>query len=88
VLNGEHAISFLKLIDAKIARLFRTKGFQPSVIRPAYQVLGREMNTRHPFAHASLATDGRAIISSSGRLTMLAATNGSTLSASSAGSPR
>jgi uncharacterized protein (DUF433 family) len=62
VLNGEHAISFLNLIDAKIARLFRTKGFQPSVIRPAYQVLGREMNTRHPFAHASLATDGRAII--------------------------
>lgn len=62
VLNGEYAISFLNLIDAKIARLFRTKGVRPSVIRRAYQVLGREMNTPHPFAHASLATDGRAIL--------------------------
>jgi uncharacterized protein (DUF433 family) len=58
----DFAVSFLDLIDAYVARFFRNAGVQPRLIRRAYQILGDELRTKHPFAHTDLCTDGSRII--------------------------
>lgn len=61
-IGGDCAVSFLNLIDAHVAGFFRAEGVGSVIIRRAYEVLRRDLNTPHPFAHAELCTDGRRII--------------------------
>ncbi len=60
--DGAYAISFLNLMDARFALLFRRHGVRPSIIRQAHKILQRDMGTTHPFARADLRTDGSHII--------------------------
>jgi uncharacterized protein (DUF433 family) len=62
VIDGDYAISFVNLIEAYVGRAFREKGVGSDTLRRAYVVLQHDMGTPHPFAHAHLSTDGRAII--------------------------
>lgn len=55
------ALSFLNLIEAKVARFFREEGVKAAVIRKARECLQRDLQTEHPFAHEDLRTDGRSI---------------------------
>jgi uncharacterized protein (DUF433 family) len=60
--DGDYAVSFLNLIEAYVGRFFRDHGVQPALIRRAHEILQGELNTKHPFAHANLCTDGNRII--------------------------
>ncbi|MBI1353440.1 MAG: hypothetical protein GC160_03775 [Acidobacteria bacterium] len=58
----DFAISFLDLIDLFVAGRFRKAGVSMSVVRAAYESLGRELGTEHPFAHGELYLHGKRII--------------------------
>ncbi len=60
--NGDYAISFLNLVEAYVARFFRTEGVRPDRLRRAHELLQVELGHSHPFAHADLRTDGKRII--------------------------
>jgi uncharacterized protein (DUF433 family) len=62
MIEGDYAVSFLNLIEIYVARFFRNEGVKPPVLRRAHEILQAELGTTHPFAHASLGTDGRRII--------------------------
>ena len=69
VVENETAVSFLDLIDSYVAKYFRDREVPPAIIRKAYLALQAKLNTRHPFAHASLCVgDGRIIMETSGEL--------------------
>ena len=55
---GQRAISFLDLIDAKIALMFRDEDVPMAEVRKAYQALTKETNRRHPFAYEDLYFNG------------------------------
>ncbi len=60
--NGEMSVSFHDLIDAMVASCFRSHGVTMKVVRRAYKKLESTLQTRHPFCHQGLYTDGKAII--------------------------
>lgn len=60
--NGDFAVSFLGLVDAYVASFFKQNNVKPHIIRRAHTVLQKRMGTEHPFAHASLSTDGIRIL--------------------------
>jgi uncharacterized protein (DUF433 family) len=64
--GDDYAISFLNLIDAYVAKFFRSQGVKPGQIRKAYTALGKEFGSPHPFARADLLTDGTSIIRKTG----------------------
>ena len=60
--EGDFAVSFLDLIDILVASQFRDQHNVPmQIVRRAYNVLQEELNTKHPFCHSDLYTDGRRI---------------------------
>jgi uncharacterized protein (DUF433 family) len=61
-IDGDYAVSFLNLIDTYVARFFKKYKVPPDVIRKAHTILQERLDTRHPFAHADLRTNGRRII--------------------------
>lgn len=56
--DGELAISFLDLIDVFVFGQLRTHGVSLPTLRKVSMRLQADLHTRHPFAHARLATDG------------------------------
>ena len=60
--GGDYAVSFLNLIDAHVASLFKDEGVKPGAIRKAYSALERDLGVPHPFAYADLYTDGISVI--------------------------
>lgn len=60
--RGEFTVSFLNLIEAYVADYFRKAGVSSATIRKTQTILQDELETRHPFAHADLKTDGKRIM--------------------------
>lgn len=56
------SISFLDMLDSRVASFFRKSGVKMSVVRHAYEQLKHKLDTRHPFCHRDVYTDGRSII--------------------------
>lgn len=57
--GGDYAVSFLDLIDVLVAGQFRDKYRVPmQIVRRAYSLLQEELDTKHPFCHSNLYTDG------------------------------
>lgn len=62
---GDYAVSFFDLIDVLIAGVFRDKYNVPMrVVRRAHNVLAKGLDTKHPFCHSRLHTDGESIFRS------------------------
>lgn len=62
---GDYAVSFLDLIDVLIAGHFRDHYEVPMrVIRRAHSLLAKQLDTKHPFCHSRLYTDGETIFHS------------------------
>lgn len=59
--DGRYALSFLDLIDLVVVGRFREKGVSMQTIRRVYHKLAKDLDTRHPFSHRQLFTDGRTI---------------------------
>jgi len=66
MVDGDYAVSFLNLIEIYVARFFRSAGVKPPTLRRTHEMMQVELNTTHPFAHASLGTKGRSIIRQKG----------------------
>jgi uncharacterized protein (DUF433 family) len=60
--GDDFAISFLNLIEAYAASVFKKNKVKPSDIRRSHEILAKELGTLHPFAHAELSTLLRRII--------------------------
>ncbi len=62
IAGGDFAVSFFDLIDVLIAGQFRDRySVSMKVVRRAHQLLQKELNTKHPFCHSDLYTDGKRI---------------------------
>ncbi|MBN2020638.1 MAG: DUF433 domain-containing protein [Sedimentisphaerales bacterium] len=62
IVDGDFAVSFFDLIDVLIAGQFRDRHNVPMrIVRRAHQVLQEELQTKHPFCHSDLWTDGKRI---------------------------
>ena len=59
--RGDYAVSFFDLIDVLVAGQFRDYSVSMRTVRRAYNVLKKELVTKHPFCHSRLYTDGREI---------------------------
>jgi uncharacterized protein (DUF433 family) len=59
--GGDFAISFLDLIEAKVASQLREWGVSMHTIRQAQVALSKQLSVAHPFAHSDLYTDGRRV---------------------------
>ncbi len=60
--DGDYAFSFLDLIDVLVAGQFRDEYKVPmKIVRRAHSVLQRQLDTKHPFCHSDLYTDGKRI---------------------------
>ena len=59
--EGEVAISFLDLIDVFVFGQLRTHGVSLPTLRKISVRLQKDLDTRHPFAHSRLATDGHEV---------------------------
>lgn len=60
--GGDYAFSFLDLIDVLVAGQFRDEYKVPmKTVRKAHTVLQRQLDTKHPFCHSDLYTDGKRI---------------------------
>jgi len=60
--DGDYAVSFLDLIDVLIAGQFRGRHNVPMrIVRRAHELLQTELDTKHPFCHSDLYTDGKQI---------------------------
>jgi uncharacterized protein (DUF433 family) len=60
--GDDFAVSFLNLIEVRIASFFRDEGVKPGIIRRTHEILQAELHTPHPFAHEDLRTDGARLI--------------------------
>lgn len=60
-IDGRYALSFLDLIDLLVVGRFREQGVSMQTIRRVYRKLATDLDTRHPFGHRQLFTDGRKI---------------------------
>lgn len=59
--GGDYAVSFLDLIDVLIAGQFRDYDVSMRTVRRAHSLLQNELETKHPFCHSRLYTDGKSI---------------------------
>lgn len=59
--QGATAISFLDLIDVFVFGQLRTHGVSLPTLRKVSNRLQKQLDTRHPFAHCRLATDGHEV---------------------------
>lgn len=60
--DGDFAASFLDLIDVLVVGQLRDQyGITMGTIRKAHRLLRQDLDTKHPFAHNDLYTDGRHI---------------------------
>lgn len=59
--HGEYAISFLDLVDVCVVGQLRAFGVSMATVRSAYEALGQQLSTAHPFCHSDLYTDGKKI---------------------------
>jgi uncharacterized protein (DUF433 family) len=60
--DGDYAVSFYDLIDVLVAGAFRDQFRVPmQVVRRAHALLQERLDTKHPFCHSDLYTDGRNI---------------------------
>jgi len=60
--NGDFAVSFHDLIDVLVAGEFRDRyGVPMHTVRRAHGLLQTQLDTKHPFCHSDLYTDGRRI---------------------------
>jgi len=57
--QNDYAVSFLDLIDVWVAVQLRKHGVAMTVLRRSYDVLRSELETKHPFAHSDIYTDGQ-----------------------------
>lgn len=60
-LNGEHAISFLDLIDVFVAGQLRNHGVPLQTVRHVHDRLKTDLGTPHPFCHEELLSDGKQV---------------------------
>ncbi|QEL13288.1 hypothetical protein [Limnoglobus roseus] len=60
-IQGDPAISFLDLIDVFVFGQLRTHGVSLPTLRKVSVQLTKVLDTRHPFAHHRLATDGQEV---------------------------
>lgn len=56
-----HALSFLDLIDLLVVGRFRDEGVSFQTVSRVYACLQKMLDTRHPFSHQRLLTDGTTI---------------------------
>lgn len=60
--DDDYAVSFFDLIDVFVASQFRDQHNVPMrVVRRAHSLLQKELDTKHPFCHSDLYTDGKRI---------------------------
>lgn len=60
--DDDYAVSFFDLIDVFVAGQFRDHHNVPMrIVRDAYSLLQKELDTKHPFCHSDLYTDGKHI---------------------------
>lgn len=59
--QGSYAISFLDLIDARVATSLKGIGLSPQKVRRLYRELQQLLDERHPFAREELLHDGTSI---------------------------
>lgn len=60
-IEEDYAVSFLDLIDVLVAGRFRECGVKMHVVRSAFSLLSKQLDTPHPFCHSRLFTDGKRI---------------------------
>jgi uncharacterized protein (DUF433 family) len=60
--DGQHAISFLDLIDLRVVGRFRERGISMPTVRKVYSALSRKLKSPHPFAHARLVVFGKTVM--------------------------
>jgi uncharacterized protein (DUF433 family) len=56
--GDDFAVSFLNLIEARVASFFRKQGVRPIHIRKTHSALQQRLGISHPFAHQDLRSDG------------------------------
>lgn len=61
-IGRRQCVSFHDLVDVLVAGQFREFGVTLRVVRKAYAVLQKQLDTKHPFCHNELYTDGKQII--------------------------
>lgn len=61
-IGHNHALSFLDLIDLRVVGRFRDRGISMPTIRRVYTILGEELQSEHPFAHAKLMVFGKTVM--------------------------
>ena len=59
---GATCVSFLDMLDSRVASFFRKSGVNMPVVRKAYENLKGKLETEHPFCHKDVYTDGKSII--------------------------
>ena len=59
--NGRYALSFLDLIDLHVVARLREYVVSLQSIRRVFEKLSERLNTKHPFSHSRLFTDGRTV---------------------------
>jgi uncharacterized protein (DUF433 family) len=61
--HDEHVVTFLDMIDTWVAGRLRDEGVRMAMVRLAHAELQKRLRTPHPFAHSSIYTDGRRVLS-------------------------
>ena len=59
--NGQVAVSFLDLVDVLVAGQLRELGVSLQTVRRVYAILRTTLQTRHPFSHRGLFSDGKRV---------------------------
>lgn len=60
--GGDHAISFLDLVDVYVAGQLREHGVSLRTVRRVYCRMAEDLQTQHPFGREELLTDGKVVI--------------------------
>ena len=60
-IGDRHALSFLDLVDLLVVGRFRDLGVSLQTVRRVYARLSETLDSRHPFSHHRLLTDGRTV---------------------------
>lgn len=59
--EGSKAVNFHTLIEFYIFFQLREKGISAQNIQKIYKQLSKDLNTKYPFAHSQIRTDGKSI---------------------------
>lgn len=59
--HGQVAVSFLDLVDVLVAGQLRELGVSLQTVRRVYAILESTLQTRHPFSHRGLYSDGKSV---------------------------